>query len=220
MPTARPCSKLILDLLQSSDYSEATQTGFGFYRRKDGKYGLNITDLLIWGKAIFNSLEIRKLYSVGGNIVLSPSASKIIKVEEVTSETSGEVTGWKCWLLADDGTMATTNQWMADDQARCQTFDIAEGVYDNVGNKSYWRRITEVSTQNETISDSSGNVLYDGKNSHGSSSRKATARKAATPQPPTTPSCVWATAPTPTASTSSCWRPRATLPPASGSTAA
>ena len=156
-------SKLILDLLQSSDYSEATQTGFGFYRRKDGKYGLNITDLLIWGKAIFNSLEIRKLYSVGGNIVLSPSASKIMKVEEVASETTGEVTGWKCWLLADDGTMATTNQWMADDQARCQTFDIAEGVYDNVSNKSYWRRITEVSQQNETIADSSGNILYDGK---------------------------------------------------------
>ena len=156
-------SKLILDLLQSSDYDEATQTGFGFYRRKDGKYGLNITDLLIWGKAIFNSLEIRKLYSVGGNIVLSPSASKIMKVEEVASETTGEVTGWKCWLLADDGTMATTNQWMADDQARCQTFDIAEGVYDNVSNKSYWRRITEVSQQNETIADSSGNILYDGK---------------------------------------------------------
>ena len=156
-------SKLILDLLQSSDYDEATQTGFGFYRRKDGKYGLNITDLLIWGKAIFNSLEIRKLYSVGGNIVLSPSASKIMKVEEVASETTGEVTGWKCWLLADDGTMATTNQWMTDDQARCQTFDIAEGVYDNVSNKSYWRRITEVSQQNETIADSSGNILYDGK---------------------------------------------------------
>ena len=156
-------SKLILDLLQSSDYSEATQTGFGFCRRKDGKYGLNITDLLIWGKAVFNSLEIRKLYSVGGNIVLSPSASKIMKVEEVTAETSGEVTGWKCWLLADDGTMATTNQWMADDQARCQTFNIAEGVYDNVGNKSYWRRITEVSQQNETISDKDGNILYDGK---------------------------------------------------------
>ena len=156
-------SKLILDLLQSSDYSEATQTGFGFYRRKDGKYGLNITDLLIWGKAVFNSLEIRKLYSVGGNIVLSPSASKIMKVEEVTAETSGEVTGWKCWLLADDGTMATTNQWMADDQVRCQTFNIAEGVYDNVGNKSYWRRITEVSQQNETISDKDGNILYDGK---------------------------------------------------------
>lgn len=159
-------AKVFLSLLQSLDYDEATQTGFAFYKRKDGKYGLNITDLLVWGKAIFNSLEIRKLYSVGGNIVLSPSASKIVKVEEhYETDTAGEKvqTGWKCYLLADDGTMATTNQWMEGDQARCQTFNIAEGVYDNVGNKSYWRRITAVSTQNETIADAEGNVLYDGK---------------------------------------------------------
>ncbi len=160
-------SAVVLDLLQSSDYNYAEQSGFGFYKRSDGKYGLNITDLMIWGKAIFNSLEIRKLYSVGGNIVLSPSSSKLIKVEdyyEADALTGEQVqTGWKCYLLADDGTMATTNQWQKDDQVRCQTFDIAEGTYENVSNKNYWRRIKEVSTSNEVITDENGTVLYDGK---------------------------------------------------------
>ncbi len=160
-------STVVLDLLQSSDYNYAEQSGFGFYKRHDGKYGLNITDLMIWGKAIFNSLEIRKLYSVGGNIVLSPSSSKLIKVEdyyEADALTGEQVqTGWKCYLLADDGTMATTNQWRKDDQVRCQTFDIAEGTYENVSNKNYWRRIKEVSTTNEVITDENGTVLYDGK---------------------------------------------------------
>ena len=154
---------IIADTVQSADYNYSEQTGFGFYRRKDGKFGLNITDLMIWGKAIFNSLEIRKLYSVGGNIVLSPSSSRIMKVDEVTDEVTGEVTGWKCYLLADDGTTATTNQWMVDDQARCQTFDIEEGIYENVSNKNYWRRITEVSSKNEVITDDNGVTLYDGK---------------------------------------------------------
>ncbi len=154
-------NKLILDLLQSSDYDEATQTGFGFYKRKDGKYGLNITDLFVWGKALFNNLEIRNLYSVGGSIVLSPSSGRIVKVDAL-ADTSGAVTGWKCYLLADDGTMATTNQWQVDDQARCQTFNVASGVYENVSNRNYWRRITEVSTENEEITDADGNVLYDG----------------------------------------------------------
>ena len=154
---------IIINALQSIDYNEATQSGFGFYKRKDGKYGLNVTDLSVWGKAIFHNLEIRNLYSVGGAIDLSPSASRIVRVEEVFGEETGEMVGWKCYLLADDGTMATTNQWMVDDQARCQTFNIAEGVYQNVSNKNYWRRVTQVSKTNEQITDENGNVLYDGK---------------------------------------------------------
>ena len=152
-----------INLLNSADYDNATQSGFGFVKRNDGKYRMDITDLLVWGKAIFHNLEIRNLYSVGGAIDLSPSASRIVRVEEVFGEETGEMVGWKCYLLADDGTMATTNQWMVDDQARCQTFNIAEGVYQNVSNKNYWRRVTQVSKTNEQITDENGNVLYDGK---------------------------------------------------------
>lgn len=154
---------IIINALQSIDYNEVTQSGFGFVKRNDGKYRLDITDLLVWGKAIFHNLEIRNLYSVGGAIDLSPSASRIVRVEEVFGEETGEMVGWKCYLLADDGTMATTNQWMVDDQARCQTFNIAEGVYQNVSNKNYWRRVTQVSKTNEQITDENGTVLYDGK---------------------------------------------------------
>lgn len=154
---------IIINALQSIDYNEDTQSGFGFVKRTDGKYRLDITDLLVWGKAIFHNLEIRNLYSVGGAIDLSPSASRIVRVEEVFGEETVEMVGWKCYLLADDGTMATTNQWIVDDQARCQTFNIAEGVYQNVSNKNYWRRVTQVSKTNEQITDENGNVLYDGK---------------------------------------------------------
>lgn len=151
-----------INLLNSADYDDATQSGFGFYKRKDGKYGLNVTDLSVWGKAYFNNLTIRELTYVGGNLVFSPSAGKIFEVREIIDD-NGEVTGWKCYLLADDGTTATTNMWEVDDQVRCETFNIKAGVYENVSNKFYWRKITEVSTDNEEITDADGNVLYDGK---------------------------------------------------------
>ena len=156
-------SQVILDLLQSADYDDATQTGFGFYKRKDGKYGLNITDLSVWGKAMFNNLTIRELSYVGGNLVFSPSAGKIFEVREVRNANTGVLTGWKCYLLADDGTTATTNMWAVDDQVKCETFNIASGVYENVSNKYYWRKVTEVSSENEVITDADGNILYDGK---------------------------------------------------------
>ena len=152
---------LIVNLLQSLDYDDATQSGFGFYKRKDGKYGLNISELMVWGKAIFNTLKIRELDYVGGNMVFSPAASKIFSVKEVV-DSNGNVTGWKCYLLADNGSTSTTNLWKKYDQAKCETFNIQAGVYENVSNRYYWRLVTDVSTENEQLMDEHGNVLYDG----------------------------------------------------------
>ena len=154
---------VIINLLNSADYDDATQSGFGFYKRKDGKYGLNVTDISVWGKAYFNNLTIRETTFAGGNLVFSPSAGKIFEVREIYNETTNELTGWKCYLLADDGTTATTNMFEVDDQVRCETFNIKAGVYENVSNKFYWRKITDVSTDNEEIRDSNNNILYDGK---------------------------------------------------------
>lgn len=152
-----------INLLNSADYDDAIQSGFGFYKRKDGKYGLNVTDISVWGKAYFNNLTIRETTFVGGNLVFSPSAGKIFEVREIYNETTNELTGWKCYLLADDGTTATTNMFEVDDQVRCETFNIKAGVYENVSNKFYWRKITDVSTDNEEIRDANNNILYDGK---------------------------------------------------------
>lgn len=153
-------SEVAISLLKSLNYNNAEQTGFAI-EQKNGKYQMSISDLVVWGKAIFNTLQLRELSYVGGNIVLSPSASKLTHVVEIRND-DGEITGWKCYLLADDGSTATINSWKVDDQARCQTFNIKAGVYENVGNKDYWRRVTEVSKDNEVITDSNGNELYDG----------------------------------------------------------
>lgn len=156
-------SSVLVNLLKSLDFNEAEQTGFAIKQRSDGKYQMLLTDLMVWGKAIFNTLVIRELSYVGGNIVLSPAAGKISYIKEVYSETTNELIGWKCYLLADDGTTATINSFKVDDQVRCKTFNIAPGVYENVSNKDYWRLVTKVSTENEVITDAEGHELYDGK---------------------------------------------------------
>lgn len=156
-------SDVIVKLLKSLDFNEAEQSGFAIKQRSDGKYQMLLTDLIVWGKAIFNTLLIRELSYVGGNIVLSPAAGKISYIKEVYSETTNELIGWKCYLLADDGTTATINSFKVEDQVRCKTFNIAPGVYENVSNRDYWRLVTKVSTENEVITDEEGHELYDGK---------------------------------------------------------
>lgn len=161
---------VVVDALSSLAFDEALEHGFGITKNSQGKYTLSVTDLTVWGKAVFNSLEIRKLYAVGGNVYLSGASSKLQHVSPVT-DADGEVTGWKCYILGDDGTTATQNGWARYDQAKCQTFDIKEGVYENVSNTYYWRLVTDVSTENEAITetytDADGKEqtrdLYDGK---------------------------------------------------------
>lgn len=156
-------SSVLVNLLKSLDFNEAEQSGFAIKQRSDGKFQMLLTDLIVWGKAIFNTLLIRELSYVGGNIVLSPAAGKISYIKEVYSETTNEMIGWKCYLLADDGTTATINSFKVEDQVRCKTFNIAPGIYENVSNKDYWRLVTKVSTENEVITDEEGHELYDGK---------------------------------------------------------
>ena len=156
-------SSVMLKVLKSIGFNESEQSGFAIRQRSDGKFQMLVTDLIVWGKAYFNTLVIRELSYVGGNIVLSPAAGKISYIKEVFSETTNELIGWKCYLLADDGTTATINSFKVDDQVRCKTFNIKAGVYENVSNKDYWRLVTKVSTENEVITDSEGHELYDGK---------------------------------------------------------
>lgn len=162
----------ILESLQSIDYDNEAEQGFAF-KKENGKYNGFITNLTIWGKAIFNELEVRKLSYAGGNIYLSGAGSKIVKAVPVTwesessewIETSVEVCdGWLCYLLADDGTTATQNLWREGDQVRCKTIGtLATGTM-NASNKSYWRTIPTngVSRVNEKIYDGYGNELYGG----------------------------------------------------------
>ena len=150
------------DDVRSANYDEDTQQGFGLVRTENGGYRLSLSELEVWCKAIFHELEIRKLSYAGGNVYLSGAGSKIVHVEEQYS-VSGVVTGWKCYLLADDGSTATQNLWRVKDQARCQSFNILEGKHEGVSNKSYWRLVTEVSTQPVTIKTADGTALYGGR---------------------------------------------------------
>ena len=152
---------MVLKALQSKDFDALLQRGFGFTKGMNGKFTLSVTDLMVWGNAVFNELEIRKLSSVGGNVYLSGASSKIAHVKEEMQD--GQLVGWRCYILADDGTTATQNGWKMYDQARCQTFNISAGSYEGVGNRNYWRLVTGVSSTNETITDDEGNDLYNGK---------------------------------------------------------
>lgn len=170
---------MILNTIKSLEYDNAAEQGFSIEKEDPNRdeYHQYITNLTVWGKMTMNELEVMKRTYAGGTIYLSPAGGKIAKVVPVSSwdddesewhETSEDIcVGWKCYLLADDGTAATENLWREGDQVRCQTMGrIAAGGIGqgSAANKSYWRTILEhgVSQQNEKIYDQEDHELFGG----------------------------------------------------------
>lgn len=169
----------ILNTIKSLEYNNAAEQGFSIEKEDPNRdeYHQYITNLTVWGKMTMNELEVMKRTYAGGTIYLSPAGGKIAKVVPVywDDEKSGwketasdaAAVGWKCYLLADDGTAATENLWREGDQVRCQTMGrIAAGGIGqgSAANKSYWRTILEhgVSQQNEKIYDQEDHELFGG----------------------------------------------------------
>lgn len=112
--------------------------GNGFILKYDPKTGrsyLEVDDLLVRKVAYFIELIIKRLSYVGGEIVLTPAGMKCSKVEVYDKF-------YRCYFEQDDGDRSIVQEFKAGDQARCQTFNVEEGISHNVSNTYYWRLVT------------------------------------------------------------------------------
>lgn len=129
--------------------------GFGFklgdYNGSGDSY-LEVDRLLVRKAAEFVRLVIRELQSVGGEIVLSPAAMKISNVVyfekgTVLPEYNGSplrYNVYRCYFSQKKGDEEIENQFVMGDLVRCQTFNVKEGVSENVKNRYYWRKVYKV----------------------------------------------------------------------------
>lgn len=126
----------------------------------DGLSSLTVDRLYVRYKAIFDSLEIRRLSQVGGVLVLSPAGGTITSVEEAqvylntltlkdadgkalkdadgktltVRDESSLTSVWRCRLRTTDGERQITNDFAVGDLVQCRTFNLA------TGQRFYWRR--------------------------------------------------------------------------------
>ena len=92
---------------------------------------LEVDTMKVRKKAMFDSLEIKHISHVGGELILSPAGATISKVQEGTLF-------YRCHFRNDDGTDVTVNQFAVGDLIMCKTFNL-EG-----GQRYYWRRCMRV----------------------------------------------------------------------------
>ena len=133
--------------------SGALGSGFklGDYNGSGDSY-LELDRLFVRKAAEFVRLVIRELQSVGGEIVLSPAAMKISNVVyfekfTVLPEYDGSPLRYdvyRCYFSQKKGDEEIENQFVMGDLVRCQTFNVKEGVNENVKNRYYWRKVYKV----------------------------------------------------------------------------
>lgn len=141
------------EIVSAAFRSGALGSGFklGDYNGSGDSY-LEVDRLLVRKAAEFVRLVIRELQSVGGEIVLSPAAMKISNVVyfekfTVLPEYDGSPLRYdvyRCYFSQKKGDEEIENQFVEDDLVRCQTFNVKEGVNENVKNRYYWRKVYKV----------------------------------------------------------------------------
>lgn len=129
---------LTVDELRSKAFtSGALGSGFTLKIDDNGDSYLEIDRMLVRKVATFVELLIQELRHVGGQIILSPASMKCARVEDM-----GDY--YRCYFENTDGDRTISQQFVTGDQARCQTFNIKEGVNENVTNTYYWRLVVGV----------------------------------------------------------------------------
>lgn len=154
-----------LKALMSKGYNaDALGNGWWLGLDADGLSRLVIDRLYVRYKAIFDTLEIRRLSQVGGVSILSPAGGTIISVEQAQTylgslalrdadgkellgsdgaaltvvDPASLATVWRCRLRTDDGQQAVSNDFALGDLVQCRTFNLA------TGQRYWWRRCVGV----------------------------------------------------------------------------
>ena len=148
--------------------------GFGVTKGTDGKYTLEVDNLIARMKMIVAQLEVHTMSFIGGGIVMSPCGNKMSRIEaldkdgnvlatsvlgspSMTIPSGKTAASFRCYFLASDGDYSVKNEWAVGQLARCKTNNLSTGQYTDYQNRDYWRLVVGVS---------SAPVKKDGKSYH------------------------------------------------------
>lgn len=128
-------SILVRSGIESANFSTGA-LGAGFCLKKDqnGDSYLEVDRMLVRKVATFIQLLIQQIKHVGGQIILTPASMSCAKVEDM-----GDY--YRCYFENTDGEKTIEQEFEVGDLVRAQTFNVKEGVNNNVSNTYYWRAV-------------------------------------------------------------------------------
>lgn len=140
----------VYDFLNGVTIGKFTEsTGARIYPDTYGYSHLDVDYLNVRLKAIFETLQILDVETIGGKMVISPAGSiRIAYVNTITKEIDGLTQDvYRCYFLGEQDGNEIDNKWKVGDQAQAKSFNIKKGTYHKVGNHYLWRLVVGVSEE-------------------------------------------------------------------------
>lgn len=170
----------IYDFLNGLTIGKPTAyTGGTWSIDKLGKTHLTTDYLYVRLKAIFETLQILNVDTIGGKLVISPAGSirvayvdrikidaPVFKHDEKTDvwsipqikDDKGNLVNetlnqevYRCYFLGEQEGEKVENKWKVGDQAQAKSFNVKKGTYHKTGNHYLWRLVVGVSTDTVDI---------------------------------------------------------------------
>ena len=144
-----------------------------------GRTHLTTDYLYVRLKAIFETLQILNVDTIGGKLVISPAGSikvayvdriridvpvfkhdentdvwSISQVEDAEGNFVNETLNqevYRCYFLGEQDGEEIDNKWKVGDQAQVKTFNVKKGTYHKVENSYLWRLVVNVSSDTVDI---------------------------------------------------------------------
>lgn len=144
-----------------------------------GRTHLTTDYLYVRLKAIFETLQILNVDTIGGKLVISPAGSirvayvDKIKIDAPVFKHDEETDVWsisqvedeegnlvnetlnqevyRCYFLGEQDGEEIDNKWKVGDQAQAKTFNVKKGIYHKVENSYLWRLVVNVSSNTVDI---------------------------------------------------------------------
>lgn len=144
-----------------------------------GRTHLTTDYLYVRLKAIFETLQILNVDTIGGKLVISPAGSirvayvdrikidapvfkhdektdvwSISQVEDAEGNLVNETLNqevYRCYFLGEQDGEEIENKWKVGDQAQAKTFNVKKDTYHKVENSYLWRLVVNVSTDTVDI---------------------------------------------------------------------
>ena len=170
----------IYDFLNGLTIGKPTAyTGGNWSVDQTGRTHLTTDYLYVRLKAIFETLQILNVDTIGGKLVISPAGSikvayvdriridapvfkhdentdvwSISQVEDAEGNIVNETLNqevYRCYFLGEQDGEEIDNKWKVGDQAQAKTFNVKKGTYHKVENSYLWRLVVNVSSDTVDI---------------------------------------------------------------------
>lgn len=170
----------IYDFLNGLTIGKPTAyTGGTWSVDQTGRTHLTTDYLYVRLKAIFETLQILNVDTIGGKLVISPAGSikvayvdriridapvfkhdentdvwSISQIEDAEGNLVNETLNqevYRCYFLGEQDGEEIDNKWKVGDQAQAKTFNVKKGTYHKVENSYLWRLVVNVSSDTVDI---------------------------------------------------------------------